>query len=621
MHPFIRHGAWLLLSFAVNVSEFVSSNSYAQQFASAGPLFLNEIVIRVEPSARPNGLEIIQGVADRDPGPLQRTGSPVHARYLISLRILPTFLAMMPRDDPRVGLHGAIVLRYASAGDTESAEARLRADPSVISLLRGTAMRFAVPPNDPLLIPTSNIAEFQWAADRLNLFDAWRRTRGSAYVADLDNGIQVSGLAGNLGLHADLAGNYRAQFSRNFDLHNKPFGASNTSDNLDEEPYTNSAGTNVAGHGSHTAGLIAAAGNNSIGVAGVCYNCSLMLGRVSTWLDDPFYGAAYGGYVPSAPAVTDGVYTMTNSGTQVINESFGVDSAGCTYPGATGTVCAALDAAAAHDVAVVAAAGNFRQPNLQFPASYGSVIAAVGAQYDTSGGVAFWEGSGNFGSNWSTSGNAYAAPSLDVISSVYTGTDWNPGTQYRCGDNFPSASYALGYGDCTGTSMAAPHISGIVALMRSTQPTLSVAGIKSIISANTTACNGASGYKCGTGVPNAGKAVQSALGGAAAINRLTPLFSFYSDVRTDHVYTVVPQMGTAAILGTLVPLTYTGNQFSYGSIGPLTAGYSAFPGVPLTGCGFSPPCDPLYPRAMLSVFTTFRDPRGGLELAPLYREL
>ncbi len=203
------------------------------------------------------------------------------------------------------------------------------------------------------------------------------------------------------------------------------------------------------------------------------------------------------------------------------------------------------------------------------------------------------------------------------MSTVYTGTDWN--TQNFCGDNFPSSAHAPGYGDCTGTSMAAPFVAGIVALIRSAQPTLDVSQVRSILASNSISCVGAFSSRCGHGIPDATKAVTAALGGPSIINRLTP-FSFYSSDRENHFYTVVPQMGTAAILGTLLPLSYSGSQFSYASIGPLSPGFGAFIGVPLSGCGFSPPCDPRYPRAMVSVFTTFKSPiPGGPELLPLYR--
>jgi serine protease len=163
-------------------------------------------------------------------------------------------------------------------------------------------------------------------------------------------------------------------------------------------------------------------------------------------------------------------------------------------------------------------------------------------------------------------------------------------------------------------------VTGIVGLLRTVNPLLNRDLIKSILlsSDNTVACVG-SDTRCGAGIPDAGKSIAAGLGGSAVANRLTPLFSFYSSEREDHVYTVVPQMGTASILGLLPPLSYTGNHKTFGSLGPIVSSFTWFPGVPTTICGFSPPCDQYYPRAMVSVFTTFKNPRNGTDLAPLYR--
>jgi hypothetical protein len=120
----------------------------------------------------------------------------------------------------------------------------------VIGLSHGRAFTYSLPPNDPLLSNSYTGVDprkYQWAAQSLNLSSAWELQRGYGYVGLLDNGIQVKGLNSE-GLHEDLSTNYRAHFSRNFDLANGVYddsangnprhgGGTNTSDNLDEEPY------------------------------------------------------------------------------------------------------------------------------------------------------------------------------------------------------------------------------------------------------------------------------------------------------------------------------------------------------------------------------------------------
>jgi hypothetical protein len=156
--------------------------------------------------------------------------------------------------------------------------------------------------------------------------------------------------------------------------------------------------------------------------------------------------------------------------------------------------------------------------------------------------------------------------------------------------------------------------------MRTANPLLSRDDIKSMLldHANNKPCVGGDS-KCGAGIPDAAKAVTSALGGFDAINRLTPLFTFYSSAREDHLYTVVPQMATSALLGMLQPMSYTTTHTAYTSIGVLSPGYSWFKGLPVTICSGAA-CDAYYPKASMSVFTTFKNPVAPLpELVPLYR--
>src|ERR1700687_3001573 len=250
---------------------------------------LNELIVRVDSALWGRPDQVIDLISHRDAAVLARMGGPTAARYLVTLRILPKFLTQMDTREPRVGLHEAFVLSYSNAQETDAAEALLRGAAGVKSIDRDRISGFSSPPNDPLLTPTFDVREYQWAADRLRLFQAWEKVRGTTYASILDNGIQIHGLDPlHPATHPDLIGNYRAQFSRNLYLYNGPNGTANTADNLDEEPYTVGTVSNIAGHGSHTAGILAATGNNGIGVAGVCQYCALILGRISVWFGPPY---------------------------------------------------------------------------------------------------------------------------------------------------------------------------------------------------------------------------------------------------------------------------------------------------------------------------------------------
>jgi hypothetical protein len=304
--------------------------------------------------------------------------------------------------------------------------------------------------------------------------------------------------------------------------------------------------------------------------------------------------------------------------------------------------------AKARDVVFVASAGNHYSSGLYFPAIDTDTVAVGGLK---SGGY-FWDNGNpstgcdpttqvgdNCGSNWGTQQNIetlaggssiVVGPAMTVVSTFYDAKTWN--ADIYCGDTYgqnasnanPSSGgggIGSGYGDCSGTSMAAPHVSGIAGLVRSANPLLTAAQVKSILGdvRNTTPCVG-SDSRCGSGVPDAVRATQAGLGGSVVMNRLTPLFSFYSGTRADHLYTIFPQVGAAALLGAIRPLSYTGNYTTYYAIGPTTSALGWFPGVSTSLCTFSPPCSGLYPAAMVSVFTTHKNPYPGQgDLAPLYR--
>jgi hypothetical protein len=200
---------------------------------------------------------------------------------------------------------------------------------------------------DPLTVIVSGMLDrYQWGLYTLNVIQSgnpagvWAKTRGSAYVAILDNGLETAG-----GIHEDLAANYRAQFSENFGAaHNGANGNPTTSDNLDEFPYP---GYDYAGHGTHVTGIVAAANGNNLGGAGVCPSCSIMAGRVTTTL--------FGEIQPDMQILDDALFAMARRGAQVVNMSFGDPSeTSLTLP----DVHDALLDADERDVVVVAASGK-----------------------------------------------------------------------------------------------------------------------------------------------------------------------------------------------------------------------------------------------------------------------
>ena len=173
------------------------------------------------------------------------------------------------------------------------------------------------------------------------------------------------------------------------------------------------------GHGSHVAGTIAAL-DNSQGVVGVAPQASLLAVKV---LD-----SRGSGYLSD---IADGVLSCVRMGSHVINMSLG----GNGDPNLNSPLKQAINTAVAAGVHVVVAAGNEAQ-NIagKVPAGYSNVVAVAAS--DSSDRIASF-------SNFGLSSKDVTAPGV-AIASTWKGT---------------------GYNTISGTSMAAPHVAGLYALM------------------------------------------------------------------------------------------------------------------------------------------------------------
>ncbi|MFI7598548.1 S8 family serine peptidase [Actinoplanes sp. NPDC049681] len=293
-------------------------------------------------------------------------------------------------------LTGAVAVDVPAGQAAQAAEA-LRADPSVAYVepdhIAGIA---ATTPNDPAF-------SGQWGIEKAGVDAAWDRTRGrgGVVVAVVDTGVKAL---------PDFSG----RLLTGHDFVNDDSNA--TDDN---------------GHGTMAAGVIAAAGNNGTGIAGICWFCKILPVKVLN-------SQGLGTY----SAIAEGIRWAADNGADIINLSLGgADDSRVLRD--------AVAYATGKGVVVLAAAGNEGSAAPHYPAAIPAAIA-VGAS--TPGDARYsWS---NYGSSW-----------VDIAA---------PGCNPAQGMNGVVGTFC-------GTSSATPFAAGVAALLASTTPAPTSATIRATL--------------------------------------------------------------------------------------------------------------------------------------------
>lgn len=266
----------------------------------------------------------------------------------------------------------------------------------------------------------------------IDALKAWLKTQGSekVVVAVLDTGVDYT--------HADLASNiwtrpeslpqYADDELGSFDDTHGFDADANAGDPMDDN-----------GHGTHCAGIIGAEGNNGEGIAGVNWNVRIM----------PLKFLGRGGYGSTKNAIEAINYAIDRKkkgvNVRVINASWGSTQ----YSRALED---AIRAAGEQGILFVAAAGNSATDNdkrAHYPSNYNLPnVISVAAVDRTDSLTSF--------SNFGAKTVHIAAPGRDILSTWLNNA----------------------YREASGTSMAAPHVSGVAALILASEPDLSVAKLR-----------------------------------------------------------------------------------------------------------------------------------------------
>ncbi len=361
------------------------------------------------------------------------------------------------------------------------------------------------------LVPNDTRYNEQWhytsSAGGMNLPGAWDTTMGSSVtVAVIDTGYRP---------HADLDANVVGQYDMISDstIANDGNGRDSNAQDPGDWVAANECGSNSAQnsswHGTHVAGTVAALTNNGSGIAGVAGNVNLVpirvLGKCGGLTSDIIdairwaAGISVSG-IPSNPNPAD-----------VINMSLGSPSPGAC----SNSYQNAIADATAQGAVVVVAAGNDNSSSGYPPANCNNTISVAAGGQD--GSRAYYS---NFGSTIDITG-----PGGDGCNPF---TDAQPTSLSDCeGGVFQDATMILStynngsqgpgsdsFGFLQGTSMAAPHIAGLAALIRSVDSSLTPVEVKAVIQDTADSFANVPDHQCtssicGAGYANATAAIDS----------------------------------------------------------------------------------------------------------------
>ncbi|OGX37807.1 MAG: hypothetical protein A3D87_00735 [Omnitrophica WOR_2 bacterium RIFCSPHIGHO2_02_FULL_50_17] len=321
-------------------------------------------------------------------------------------------------------LSSIFMLEVAEGADIEKIVEEYRVNPNVEYAQPDYALQADFTPNDPLLTSL-------WGLKTIQAESAWDIAQGEGItVAVVDTGVDYT--------HQDLAANIWSNPAEVLngvdddgngyadDLRGWNFNGANN-DTIDRH-----------GHGTHVAGTIAAVGNNGMGIVGVAPKAKIMPVK---GLGDT--GAGYTSHLASA------IRYAASNGADVINNSWG-----CSSPCPSNSIAEdAVRFAHGLGAVVVFAAGNSNQDAAYYSPGNMKETVTVAASSSSETRASF----SNYGAILDVS-----APGVSVLSTT-------PGNTYKY---------------FSGTSMAAPHVSGLAALILSSHPIFSNEDVRQAIRAS-----------------------------------------------------------------------------------------------------------------------------------------
>ena len=386
---------------------------------------------------------------------------------------------------PQVPEIGLVTVRLPAGRSFSGFVRTLRSDGSARSVQLEGRMTLRAAPNDTALtrpetasgVPPGTVME--WPAVTQRFQRAWDVTTGAgALVGVIDTGLD--------GAHPELSGKIAAA--------------------VEKEQSPTSATTDTEGHGTHVASLACAATNNAIGIAGAGHDCRLIVEKSD--LTDS--------------SIADSIVDATNRGALAINMSFGDD--GSRPPVAA--IQAAIDFAVQHKVVLVAAAADESvkeqgQPsNLLQPSGTGpdpnsnKGLSITSSTFDgrNSGGGEGTQISMAAAGSFSRFDESAGPPGLLGVAPAgparrLDGDLTSVPPVFPCGCRQSLDGVTFSY--LQGTSMAAPQVAAIAALMRKLNPDATVSDVVRLLKQTARRPAGTWTDQLGWGVLDAGAAVDA----------------------------------------------------------------------------------------------------------------
>ncbi len=404
----MKFTGYKLMRWVVIVMLLLSASAPAVTVAGRVPVVTD--ITAAEPESNVQRILIkVQPGIDAPTGRLMYTAPTTFARALMAQGVTMAQPLFYAKSGSTIGLERIYHLEIAAETDVSKAVAALSVNPNIEWAEPDYIAHAVAIPDDPLYGE-------QWGLAKIDAPAAWDIVTGTqtVVIAVVDSGIDLThlDLQANLWVNpGEIAGNGIDDDNNGYvdDVHGWNFinGTNNVADG--------------SGHGTQVAGVAAAVTDNALGIAGVCWNCKIMPVRVM----------ADSG-VSNYSDIALGVKYAADKGAHVINLSLG----GYAYSNALRD--AINYAVNEKNVVVVGGAGNDNVSTPFYPAAYENVLAVAGTtNVDTK--AAF--------SDYGTWVDV-SAPAVE-ITTTYMGGDW---------------------GVASGTSLAAPFVAGVAALIRSYHP-------------------------------------------------------------------------------------------------------------------------------------------------------